>query len=270
MLRTDEKLTLEMPRFVMAPPTAFSGLGLRAGTWKFDYETLSLDDIWKNILSDGRPKYCADTFPDFSEMTILELGPSDGYNTAGLEYFGARQITAVEANSDAFIKACMLKNALNLNAQFLLGDFMEYLSRDGQKVDLVYASGVLYHLTAPLEFLRRCTTVGDHLFLWTFVYDEDAIANHPYERQLFSGTETFSHHDLDVVGHRRFYDMDLAKNGKYQGGIDDVAFWFTHDDIRRILSKFGFTILMEVPDSYNNIPAMNILASRTSAEVSDD
>lgn len=253
MIRTDEKLSLNIPRFVMGPPTPFSGLGLRAGTWKFEYESLSLDQIWKSILSDGRPHYCATTFPDFAQMSILELGPSDGYNTAGLEHFGARRITAIEANSDAFIKACMLKNALGLSAQFQLGDFMEYLSRDGQKVDLVYASGVLYHLTDPLEFLRLCTTVGDHLFLWTFIYDDEAIRNHEYERRLFSGTETFRHGSLEVTGHRRLYDEELVAKPKYQGGIDQSAFWLSHDDIRKALAAFGYTILKEIPDAYNRI-----------------
>jgi hypothetical protein len=261
-MNDSEKLVVEMPRFVMDYPSHTNAYRLRADTWKYDYENLTQDEIIAKIKFDARPRYCAETFPGFDKFSVVELGPSDGYNTAGIEIAGARDIVAVEANADGFLKACILKNTLNLRAQFLLGDFIKFLKTPGLKKDLVYASGVLYHLTDPVEFIQLCGKVADNLFLWTFHYVEESIAKHDFERRCFDKPEARTIGGETFTYYKRFYDPNIVGDPKYQGGVDNFAYWLTFADIERALGMAGFKIKRTVDDSFNGIEAVNILASK--------
>jgi len=130
------------------------------------------------------------------------------------------------------------------------------------RADLVYASGVLYHLTDPVEFLAKCAAVADNIFLWTFVYDEREIEVHDYESARFAGSETRQIGGETFIYHKRFYDPAMVVDPKYQGGTDHSSFWMTFEDIEKALNIFGYQIIRIVDDSYNRITAKNILASK--------
>jgi len=174
-------------RIVTAAPVEANAFALHKGTWKYDYENLTLDQIIENAKWDARPRYCAETFPGFKDFDIVEFGPSDGYNTLGLELEGARSITAIEANIAAFQRCLILKNALQMKAKFLLGDFLKYFDPPHRRTDLIFASGVLYNLVDPIDFLVKCSELSDNLFLWSFYYDAQVIAGLDFERLCFSG-----------------------------------------------------------------------------------
>jgi hypothetical protein len=59
-------------------------------------------------------------------------------------------VTAIEGNVGAFLRCLLLKNYFNLKSKFLLGDFLKYMAVQTNGPDLMYASGVLYHLTDPV------------------------------------------------------------------------------------------------------------------------
>jgi len=261
-MNEEDKLVVEMPRFVMDYPSHANAYRLRANTWKFDYDSMTPEEVIANITYDSRPRYCAETFPNFKNFSIVELGPSDGYNTVGLEIAGASDIVSVEANVDGFLKACILKNAFNMKAQFLLGDFLKYLDTPGLKKDLVYASGVLYHLTNPVEFIQQCGKVADNLFIWTFHYVHETISQHSYEKLCFVAPEERVIDGQTYTYHKRFYDPSIVASGKYQGGVGNLAYWLTLSDIERALTQAGYKIERTVDDSYNGIEAINILASK--------
>lgn len=249
-------------RYVTDFPSDATAFALQAGAWKFDYDQLDRNAIVENAKSDGRPRFCAETFTGFRDFRILELGPSDGYNTLGMELEGAHDIVSIEASTSAFLRCLILKNAMGLRAKFLLGDFLKYLYQPGLTVDLVYASGVLYHLYDPVEFLIRCGEVAPHLFLWTFYYDAQKVRDNPHERERFAadtndqrsiGRSTFSYH-------RRFYEPQLAADPKYQGGLGDYANWLDWDDVQRAVALAGYEIVKIINDEYAGMPARNIFA----------
>src|ERR1019366_3439941 len=95
---------------------------------------------------------------------------------------------AVEANKEAFLRCLVLKNLFNLRATFLLGDFVSHLE-GSLRYDLIYASGILYHLTDPAEFLVNCASRCDHLFIWSMIVTPE-IWSHPYESKWFKKDET--------------------------------------------------------------------------------
>ncbi|MBR0648563.1 class I SAM-dependent methyltransferase [Roseomonas terrae] len=256
-------------RYVLDLPRDANAIALQRGGWKFSYETKSEAEIRESIASDGRPLFCSMFFPNFadSDYRVLELGPSDGYNTAGLEFHGASNILSIESNVDAFQRCLILKNVFGLKAKFLLGDFLKYLHADIEAPDLIYASGVLYHLTDPVAFLRRCGEVSPDLFLWTFVHDEEAIRAHEYETRLFvpQDDETVHIFGRAITCHRRYYDAELVQDRKFAGGVRAYANWLSRPDLLAVLEGLGYRVLRMIDDGYSGLPAVNIFATRRPA-----
>ncbi len=63
----------------------------------------------------------------------------------------------------------------------MLGDFMSFLRKEASNneytqldktYDIVFASGVLYHMEKPIELLDLISRVSDKIFIWTQYYDE--------------------------------------------------------------------------------------------------
>ncbi len=72
-----------------------------------------------------------------------------------LQKAGARSVVAVEANTRAFLKCLCTKELFGLDrVEFLLGDLVAYLNEERSKFDAVIASGVLYHMTDPVDLLK--------------------------------------------------------------------------------------------------------------------
>lgn len=255
-------------RFVTDFPSDATAFALQGGAWKFDYDKLDRDAIIQNAKMDGRPRFCAETFPGFKDFRILELGPSDGYNTLGMELEGAHDILSIEASTSAFLRCLILKNAMGLQAKFLLGDFLKYLNQPALSLDLVYASGVLYHLHDPVEFLVRCGEVAPHLFLWTFYFDGEIVREHPHERDRFAAdlNERRSVGRATFTYHRRFYEPQLAADPKYQGGLGDYANWLDWNELQRAVDFAGYEIVKIINDEYAGMPARNIFAQRRAAK----
>ena len=198
-------------RLITDAPLEANAFALQKGAWKYDYEKLTLDEIIANAKWDARPRYCAETFPEFKDLDILEFGPSDGYNTLGLELEGATKITSIEANVGAFIRCLILKNAFQMKTKFLLGDFLKYLDEVNRKVGLIYASGVLYHLVDPIDFLLKCGDKSQNLFIWSFFYDPEVISKLDFEKTCFSGeTEEKIVSGRKFTYYKRYYQPEIV------------------------------------------------------------
>src|SRR5271156_3738397 len=103
----------------------------------------------QGLFTDVRVTWAAPLLGGFSGKTILELGPFEGYNTYQFSLYGAATVISIEANLVNFLKCLTIKNILNISATFLYGDFIQYLEKTERKVDICWASGVLYHMTEP-------------------------------------------------------------------------------------------------------------------------
>ena len=112
-----------------------------------------------------------------ANQRVLELGPLEGGHTYMLQERGAASILAIEANTRAFLKCLIVKNIFNLHkADFRCGDFISFLRQNTERFDFVLATGVLYHMTSPVELLQLLSRVTDRLFMWTHYYDEAIIS----------------------------------------------------------------------------------------------
>lgn len=97
---------------------------------------------------------------------VLELGSGEGYHTVQLAR-RFEKVTAIEARPKNVI--CSLVNLYVHgveNVRLLKMDARE-LSPTLGRFDLVFHSGVLYHLSNPVEHLRRVVALSDRLLLDT-------------------------------------------------------------------------------------------------------
>lgn len=262
---TDSHFTLiPSNRFSDLQPDCLSALKIHAGSWKFDFDKLNKEEIIEVCKRDARPMFCRESFGNLGDLKILELGPSDGYNTLGLELEGANDVVSIEGNAGAFLRCVTLKNAFGMKSNFLYGDFEKYIKKLNFRYDLIYASGIMYHLVDPINFFLDCAKMTNKIFIWTFVYDDEIIRNHSYESKWFD----FSDRSEQVLSskvitlHKRYYEQSIIDSDKYAGGFSKFANWLNYEDWNDLFCIAGFKVVREVPDSYAGIPAYNFLLER--------
>lgn len=192
------------------------------------------------LFEDARIQWLNQRWP-VAGKTVLELGPLEGGHTWQLERLGAKRILALEANRRAFLKCLIVKELLDLKrAQFRCVDFIVYLREAPEGVDLCLASGVLYHLCQPVEFLELLSRVTGTLYLWTHYYDEEIIRRNREIAFRFSPGVAASHGGFGHTLYRRNYGAGLFYKSSF-GGQAGYSYWLSREDILGALKHFGFT-----------------------------
>ncbi len=198
-------------------------------------------------------------------FNVLELGPLEGGHSFSLHRLGAGPITAIEANSRAFLRLLCVKELFELTRlRPLLGSFMPFLATaHGQRYDLVVASGVLYHMTEPLLLLDLICNVTDRVFLWTHYYDPEAVAAGA-DAPLFGAPALQTQGGFSCIGCRRDYPGAALAWSGFNGGASPHATWLTRDGILDFLRSRGMTRIELGFDhaTHQNGPALAIAASR--------
>jgi len=196
------------------------------------------------------------------DASILELGPLEGAHTYLLDRAGAKSIVAIEGLKRSYLKCLITKEVLGIHsANFLLGNFIPWLENDRRKFDLVWASGVLYHMTEPTHLLRLIAARTGKVFLWTHYYPDDFAPAPPYRAPLagvrdveFNG-RLIRHFDRSYMG-----AMDTAA---FCGGVYSGASWLRRGDILAVLADLGLSrieIAFDQPDA--ETPSFAVVATR--------
>lgn len=222
-----------------------------------------------DMFNDPRVAWLAKVFPGgLAGKSVCEIGPFEGYQTYDFARMGVRDLTSVEANTFNYLKCLCLKEICDFDAKFVLGDGMSFLKDSPRKYDLIFASGVLYHLQDPFEFLRAAMQRSDNLFLWTHYYDTDRIAAHPKVSQYFVP----SHDRISTIDgqdyrlHARSYKIgDYLTNipAYWEGGLKDLTYWIEKDQMLDFLRKNGFGQIKIHADAHlEGMPVLSLFASR--------
>ena len=165
--------TSVLDTYVTTAPSPQNAVDLFEGTWS---SKLPLDGVTAGpipLFSDDRVEWALRHFGDLTGKKVLELGPLEAGHTYQLLGAGA-EVVAIESQAKAYLKCLVVKELLGLDrASFLLGDFVEYLRSCGERYDVCFASGVLYHLRNPVEAIALAARAAGRLLLWTHYYDEE-------------------------------------------------------------------------------------------------
>jgi hypothetical protein len=209
---------------------------------------------------DRRPIWAAQrlgsTPGSLAGMKVLELGPLEGAHTYQLAELGADSILAIEANSEAYLKCLVVKEILQTpRCKFLLGDCLLYLQAEPQqKFDLIFCSGILYHMENPFELIKAMTARCKKIFLWTHYFDPDIpVVPARIPRKIVCD-------GLDLTFYEHVYgDPNYAR---FWGGIKPTASWLLKDDIEKCFNHFNFDVTiiedMKVHTGGPNISAVAV------------
>jgi hypothetical protein len=218
--------------------------------------------------NDPRIAWAAPFMDNYIGKRILELGPFEAYNTYQFEKAGAIVIS-IEGSVDNFLKCLIIKNIFGLKTTFLHGDFNKFIV-DTNKFDAVWASGVLYHMVEPIDFLVRVSEWSDKIFIWTQYYDPAILNEDNPAAKHFDLTrdKLIVFFGRTICLHYRSY-MTIDDTGLFSGGSDQFSFWLELDDIRFIMHKLGFDqihIGIDNPD-YPPGPACFFMAIRSNSVI---
>lgn len=157
-------------------------------------------------------------FP-LKDKTVIEFGPFDGCQTAGLVKAGARHVTCIEARADNFIKTLIARETFGWDNVRLVMDDMHNAdaTRYGQ-FDLAFAHGVYYHSVAPFLFLENLLSLSRNIFLGGFCAT-DALPARDYETLEYNG---------QTYRVKRYVEID-----HFTAGVNPTAYYFHGDDLVR-------------------------------------
>jgi Protein of unknown function (DUF1698) len=216
------------------------------------------------LFDDGRVKWAEEVLGSFSGCSVLELGPLEGGHSYMFQTSGASEVVAIEANSRAFLKCLCIKEILGLNkVAFLLGDFMHYLEENTRRFDLIFASGVLYHMDDPVRLLDLISRHTDKVYVWTHYFDLDIIGANERLSRKFGDLANYSYEGFSYEAATQSYGEALEWVG-FTGGVRPTSKWLTRDSILAAMKLFGFRdvqVNFQQPDHPNG-PAFAFCAKR--------
>jgi SAM-dependent methyltransferase len=128
---------------------------------------------WCDFSDDDRVLEFAERF---EPCRVLELGCLEGGQTVELARRGY-QVTAVEGRSENIKRARWIHRLLAVDATLLAANLEEVPLREFGRFDVVFCTGLLYHLPRPWEMIQQFPTVAPRLFLSTHYaeHEEEAI-----------------------------------------------------------------------------------------------
>jgi SAM-dependent methyltransferase len=174
-------------------------------------------------------------------VTVADLGSLEGgyaaeFARAGFEVYG------IEARKENHDNACLLQDALALgNLHFVQGDVRSDLLEGGQ-FDVIFCSGLLYHLDKPVEFLNLLGQATRQMLILNTHYS------------LEGGHPESSHHPGSGCDYREA-ENEGRKGHWYRESIsrwdsfgNESSFWLRKDELIASLQEAGFYKVEEIPD----------------------
>jgi hypothetical protein len=191
------------------------------------------------LFQDARTDWALERLGGVAGQSVLELGPLEGGHTYMLHQAGAH-VLAIEANKRGYLKCLIVKELLGLDrVRLLLGDFVEWLKVDQRRFDLIWATGVLYHMSAPTELLRLIADRTDRVHIWTHYVPDDFDPRAPWAGPIVS-VEERSVDGRRVPHYLRSY-LDTEGQPQFCGGVHTTSAWLRRSDILDQLHRRGLS-----------------------------
>lgn len=248
-------------RFVRIAPNHQTAIESVSVAWA---SRLPLTDVVTgdvSLFDDERVTWAVNTLGGVEGATCIELGPLEGGHSYMLEHAGAKRVTAVEANKDAYLKCLIVKELLDMSrCSFLCGDVTEYLAATDEHFDVCWCAGVLYHMVDPVRLLALISQRAERLYIWTHYYDRAKLAGN----SAFAQSETTSNHynGFTYDLHRQRYGVATRFRG-FWGGTHPYSNWLTLSGLLAALEHFGWhEVHTRLDEDHPHGPAVDVVATR--------
>jgi len=249
-----------LDQYVMATPSHQNAINLFEGEWSShlpgNFESGNVP-----LFNDPRIEMISNHIGGFAGKKVLELGPLEGGHTFMMSRGGATHVTAIEANSRAYLKCLIAKEVLNVsNCSFVLGDFDETLEQP-DAYDFLLACGVIYHCANPVKTIVNMCKRARSIGIWSRYYAEEPVRRVYGDRFSYTpNTKSFEGYSADCYEHN--YQEALDIDG-FCGGGNTSAFWMSRDTWTSLFDSLGFNfdVLSEATDHPHG-PEMTAVATK--------
>ncbi len=215
------------------------------------------------LFEDQRVSWTLEVFGNVCERTVLELGSLEGAHTYMLDRAGAI-VTAIEANKACFLRGLIAREIMGVQrARLLYGNFIPWLEAGPHKFDIVWANGVLYHMSDPIRFLKLIGNVADKISIWTHYVPDDYVGTKEGWARTISKVKRYQTDDGRAVEYFvRPYGI-AARTDEFSGGVYSYCCWLRRSEILTQLRamRFNCEIGFEMPEHPHG-PAFSIAAVR--------
>lgn len=161
--------------------------------------------------------------------TVIEFGPMEGAQTAGLVALGAKHVTCVEARAESYIKTMVAQYALGWkNVTLVMDDFHNAHELTYGVFDLAFAHGVYYHSVAPFFFFENLMSLSKNIFIGGYTYDPRNASSKSLETLVYEG---------------RNYRAERVSMGRsYNAGVNEYGYHFTSEDLTSFFAERGYDV----------------------------
>jgi hypothetical protein len=191
-------------------------------------------------------------FP-LSGKNVIEFGPMDGCQTAGLVAAGVARLVSVEARPENFIKTLIARHTFGWsNVELAMDDFHNAERTTYGEFDLVFAHGVYYHSVAPFLLFRNMLSLSNNIFIGGFCAT-DSLPDGPFERLRCDDREYLAKR------HRE-------GGGSMTAGVNANGYYFGKEDLMRFFQDEGCDVTV-LSDEVSDVTAgcyLRFLARRPS------
>lgn len=160
--------------------------------------------------------------------SVIEFGPFDGCQTAGLVQCGAARVTCIEARAENATKTRTAAEIFGWSqVRVAMDDFHNADAGKYGRHDLAFAHGVYYHAVAPFVFLENLCSLSDAIFIGGFCATDGSPASPWLE-----------------LGHggRTYRAKQYQEITNFTAGVNAVAYFFHGDDLRRFFTERGYRV----------------------------
>ncbi|GAB4206440.1 MAG: hypothetical protein Fur006_63510 [Coleofasciculaceae cyanobacterium] len=184
-----------------------------------------------------------EVFP-LAGKTVIEFGPFDGCQTAGLVNSGVKKLICIEARAENAIKTMVARYVFGWNnVELVMDDFHNADRLKYGTYDLAFAHGVYYHSIAPFLFLENLMSLSNTIFLGGFCATEN-LPKGNYETLEYGG---------------QTYRVKMYQEGQnFTAGVNTKGYFFHKEDLMRFFQERNYE-LMIISDEDSNVTAGNFL-----------
>lgn len=176
--------------------------------------------------------------------SVIEFGPFDGCQTAGLVHCGAARVTCIEARAENATKTGTAAEIFGWpQVHVAMDDFHNADAVKFGRHDLAFAHGVYYHAVAPFVFLENLCSLADAIFVGGFCATDDSPAS-PWLELRHGG--------------RTYRAKQYRECTNFTAGVNSVAYFFHGDDLRRFFTERGYRVAV-ISDEASKVTAGQFL-----------
>lgn len=184
--------------------------------------------------------------------TLVDLGSNEGGFAVAFACLGARHVVGIECRAISVERSRLLAALRGVDATttFIEGDVDKLLPTFNDPFDVVFATGLLYHVANPFESLRVMRAAcGGVALIDTHIADRAAPSHGCTPNQTTLRT---SH---TVYTGRDFPEFDPATSESDRAGMlwasfqNPTSFWPYEDELIRMIHDAGFSSAERVEPS---------------------